>query len=259
MSIAPSIVSSAPSQASQGAGYLSGLPGDCRIDAPEEIASLLRRLLEGEVPLSISAPDGTMLSCSLWAEDRGSGLIVLSMAAVDGRAERVAQCNEAVAVGYLDSVRLQFDLNGLVLVRGLDACTLHAEYPEAVLRFQRRDAYRVRPLEHAQPTVHVSHPLVPDALLLMRVTDISHGGIALVSPSTAGAFQLGQLLPDAILELDPQTQVPMGLRVVRIDSMAPDGTQVRLGCEMCDVRGEDARLLARYIDHTQRRRRMLAL
>jgi flagellar brake protein len=239
------------------------LPGDCRLDHPEEIAATLRRFLERELPLSLSAPDGTVLSTSLWAEDRVSGLIVFSVGADVERAERVAQCNEAVAVGYLDNVRLQFDVGGLVLVHGNDACALNAEYPASMMRFQRRDAYRVRPLEHAQPTVHVTHPLVPDALLRMRVTDISHGGIALVCAGGVGPFQLGQALPDAVLELDHLTQVSMGLRVVRVEGPSTArqeaGAGWRLGCEMVDLRGEDARVLQRYIDNTQRRRRMLTL
>jgi c-di-GMP-binding flagellar brake protein YcgR len=241
----------------------SDLPSDCRLDHPDELAAILRRFLDRELPLSLSAPDGTVLSTSLWAEDRVSGLIVFSVGTDVDRAERVAQCNEAVAVGYLDHVRLQFDVSGLVLVHGNDACALNAEYPSAMMRFQRRDAYRVRPLEHAQPTVHVTHPRVPDALLRMRVTDISHGGIALVCVGGVGPFQLGQELPDAVLELDHLTQVSMGLRVVRVEGSAAQGEGAgatwRLGCEMVDLRGEDARVLQRYIDNTQRRRRMLTL
>jgi c-di-GMP-binding flagellar brake protein YcgR len=65
---------------------------------------------------------------------------------------QLIDCNEAVAVAYLDSVKLQFDLTDLVLVRGARSCALQASLPRVLYRFQRRGAYRVRTIERNAPT-----------------------------------------------------------------------------------------------------------
>jgi hypothetical protein len=76
----------------------------------------------------LNAPGGVVLSTSLWAVD--SAQERLNFSALDGAASShaVVEANEVVAVAYLESVKLQFDLQGLVLVRGANTCALQTRH-----------------------------------------------------------------------------------------------------------------------------------
>lgn len=236
----------------------TGLAGEeFRVDSPAEVHALLRQFVEGDVPLALTTPEGTHYSTTLWADDPQRGVLVFSADPGDLRVHRLVESDEVVAVGYLDAVKLQFDVRGLVLVHGRDASALNAEYPQELFRFQRRGAFRVRPLTHAQPTAKVAHPQVPGVLLTLRVMDVSHGGAAVFLPDDVPALPQGSVLAGVQLELDAQTRLTVALRVVHVGPALPGSRGVRLGCELLGVGSEGTRALQRYIDQTQRRRRSL--
>ena len=62
------------------------------------------------------------------------------------RCSRCCIRDEVTVVGYLDSVKVQFDVQNLVLVHGNKASVLSCPFPREMFRFQRRNAFRVRPL-----------------------------------------------------------------------------------------------------------------
>ena len=87
-------------------------------------------------------------------------------------------------VGYLDSVKVQFDVSDLVLVHGNRASVLSCPLPREMFRFQRRNAFRVRPLMRSAPVARLRHPDMPDIEFALRVIDVSIGGCALFLPTT---------------------------------------------------------------------------
>jgi len=230
---------------------------DFRVSSPAEVHALLRQFVEGDVPLALTAPDGTHYSTTLWADDQARGVLVFSADPGDLRVHRLVESDEVVAAGYLDAVKLQFDVRGLVLVHGRDASALNAEYPDELYRFQRRGAFRVRPLTHAQPTARLAHPAVPGMLLTLRVMDVSQGGAAVFLPDDVPALPLHTVLGGVQLDLDPQTRLSVALRVVHVSAPSKQGRGTRLGCELVGLGGDGVRALQRYIDQTQRRRRTL--
>jgi c-di-GMP-binding flagellar brake protein YcgR len=219
----------------------------------------LRQFVEGDVPLALTAPDGTHYSTTLWADDPVRGVVVFSADPSDLRVHRLVESDEVVAVGYLDEVKIQFEVRGLVLVHGRDASALNAEFPAELFRFQRRGAFRVRPLTHAQPTARFVHPAVPGVMLTLRVMDISQGGVAVLLPDDVPALPRGCHLSGVSLELDPQTHLKVGLHVVQVVEPEAPIRGTRLGCEVEGLGAEGARALQRYIDQTQRRRRAFAM
>lgn len=225
----------------------------CRVDDALEVATLLRRLVEGDVPVNLSAAGGVRYTTALWAEDAVGGLLVFSVDAGDPRVPPLLSAGRGAAVANLDNIELRFEVHDLKLVRGRDSCALHARYPAEVYRYQRRDSFRVQPLDYSQPVVRFDHPAVAGLPLSLPVVDISNGGLALRLPDDVPALERSDPF-DAVLDLDGTATVHMGLRVVRFDVH-----QRVLGCEILQVAAQDARALQRYIDHTQRRRRMLVL
>ena len=240
---------------------MAAAPGglaEFRLGTRSEIATLLQRLQEGNVALNLNAPHGTVYTTTLWAADAARGVLSFAADPCDTALQGLLEGDEAVAVAYLENIKIQFDLDNLVLVHGERACALTAAYPSEVFRFQRRNSYRVRPLPRDTPTARLRHPMLPDMTLALRVLDLSIGGCALLLPDDVPPLAPGVLLNGVQIELDLQTRFETSLRLHHVTSIQADAQGVRLGCEMIGAGHDAERTLQRYIDHMQKRRRFMA-
>lgn len=230
-----------------------------RVGAPPEVRSLLKQLQDGAVLVNLNASDGTAYTTTLWSLDSSRGTMSFAADAGDPRLQALLDADEIVAVAYLDSVKLQFDLDGIVLVRGGQSSALQTTIPRTLYRFQRRTAYRVRPLVRSMPVARLRDPAHPDAPLALRIVDVSLGGCALALPADVPAPQPGSVLGPVVLELDADTRIETRLRLHHITAINPGVDGARLGCSMLDLPAASERMLQRYIDQTQKRRRTMAL
>jgi c-di-GMP-binding flagellar brake protein YcgR len=241
---------------------LGAAPGgldEFRVTAPGEIATLLRRLYDGNVELNLHAGEGVVVAATVWTTDAGRGSIGFSVDPADPALNALLEGDEVIAVGYLDSVKVQFDLSRLMLVHGARACVLSAGYPRELFRFQRRSAYRVRPLMRGQPIARVRHTDIAEMQLALRVLDVSIGGCALLLPDDVPPLQVGGLINQVEIELDADTRFHVDLRLQHVTSLNGDGNGVRLGCEFVRVDPAAQRALQRFIDQTQTRGKLLSL
>lgn len=241
---------------------LSARPGDdrddLRVDAPAEVLALLRRLAHESVLVNVSGPDGSSYTTTLWTVDAPRARLGFAADADSPQVQRLLDAQEAVVVGFLDSIKLQFDVAGLVLVRGTDSCALQAALPSFLYRFQRRASFRVRTPERGAPTLRLRLAAQPDDWLALRVLDLSAGGCALAMPPGSTPPAVGTLFEGVVVELDDDTRFTANLRVQH--ASAPDASGgARLGCALLRLDGGAQRALQRYIDQTQKRRRLLSL
>jgi c-di-GMP-binding flagellar brake protein YcgR len=232
---------------------------DFRITAPTEITAMLRRLVDGSVQVGMNAPNGTTINATLWTIDAHRGMLSFSLVAQELHLDSFVECDEAVVVAYLESVKLQFDVDRLVLVHRGNTVVLNASFPLELFRFQRRNGFRVKPTLRETPVARMRHPMIPDMQLALRVLDVSIGGCALFLPDDVPPLDPGVLMHGVTIDLDADTRVTTGLRLQHVTSLNPDSRGVRLGCEMVSPGGDGVRALQRYIDQTQKRRRLLAL
>jgi c-di-GMP-binding flagellar brake protein YcgR len=183
--------------------------------------------------------------------------------------DRLVECNEATAVAYLASVKLQFDLQGFVLVHAENGRTLHSQLPREIYRFQRRHAFRVRSSGRPDPVATFRHPGLPEMTLTLRMLDVSIGGCALWLPADVPPLQAGTRLGELRVELDAETRFSAPATLQHISSLsrgsaaaenAPDAAPggVRIGCEWLALPGSAERVLQRWIDRAQQRQRLLA-
>ena len=230
-----------------------------RISAPREIALMLKQLADGSVTVNLNGSDGGVVGSSVWAIDTARGKLTLSADAQDPKTQRLLECDEVVAVAYLDSIKLQFDLQQLVLVRGVSGSAINAALPREMFRFQRRNAYRVRPLLRSSPMARMRHPALADMQLSLRVLDVSIGGCALFLPDDVPPFEPGVLMNQVQVDLDADTRFSANLRLQHVTSLNAESKGVRLGCEFTRPSGDMERTLQRFIDQTQKRRKLMAL
>jgi len=240
---------------------LDGADGraEFRVSAPGEIRAILKQLMDDVVPLNLSASDGSAYTTTLWTLDPAAGRISFTADMLAPAVHDIVEADECVAVAYLDRVKVQFDVTDLMLVQGAKASVLQARLPGEVFRFQRRNTYRVRTLEGTAPTATFRHPAIRDMSLALRVLDVSIGGCALLVPKDTPPLRPGAVIKGVRLSLDTETVIDAGLMLHHVTSTGSENGTVRLGCEIVGLDGGAQRALQKYIDQTQKRRRMLAM
>lgn len=230
---------------------------DFRLDAPGEIMSWLRDLLQSQSRILLSTPEGLAIHTVLQALDTPHGMLTFE-APVDGAAaEPLLASAEVLATAYLDRIKLQFDVPGLVGVRAAGAEVLRAPLPLRLYRFQRRQAYRVQSQGQLFPALRL---LSPEGVRL-RVMNVSGGGLALQWPAAGVAADMtappaagGELA--GTLELEREVSFSVLLRVQHVthgDGAAPH----HLGCAFISLAPSAARALQVFIDQAQKRERLM--
>lgn len=233
--------------------------GEFRLVTAGEILALLRRALEGNVLLHLNTPGGATYTTTLWAIDTQRRRLSLAVDGRDVQLQQVLESDEVTVVGYLDSVKIQFELQDTMLVHGGRHSALSAPIPHEMFRFQRRQAFRVRPAPSQAPTARFAHPMIPEMMLGLRVLDLSGGGCALFLPDDVPPLAPGVRINNVQLDLDPATRLRVSLQIHHVTGINPDARGVRLGCEMLGMNADATRTLQVFIDQTQKRRRQLSL
>ena len=236
----------------------SGLD-EFRITGPREIGAMLKQLCDGSVQLNLNASNGSVVSATVWALDAARGSLGFNVDPTDPALSALLESQEVVVVGYLDSVKLQFDAYNLVLVHGLRASVLNCALPRELFRFQRRNAFRVRPLMRGSPVARVRHSEIAEMQLALRVLDVSIGGCALFLPDDVPLMQPGTMLNHVQIDLDADTRFHVNLRLQHVTSLNNDARGVRLGCEFVRADSSALRALQQFIDQTQKRGKLLSL
>jgi flagellar brake protein len=195
----------------------------------------------------------------IWSVDAAQQRVAFSADADSPQLQRLIEGEEATCVAYLDAVKLQFDAQHLMLVRGKNHCALQADMPREMYRFQRRESYRVRTFDRGSPTAQLRHPSMPEMTLALRVLDVSIGGCALLLPADVPPLAAGVHIHGVHVELDADTHFDVALQLHHVTSMQSPSRAARLGCEFMHVAPATERALQRYIDQTQKRRRLLSL
>ena len=226
-----------------------------RMTSLREIAGALLALADRKVPLALTVgtEEGSYTTI-LWSVDVQHDSLGFWADVSDHRLQPLLEHRQATAVGHLDNVKLQFEARDLVLVRGDPVSVLRCPMPREIYRFQRRDAFRVRPLREDQPTARFIHSDLAEVALQLRIIDVSIGGCALHIPDDLPIPQAGALLRQVELDLDVDTNFEIDLRVVNVCPLGANSVGMRLGCAFVDAGGDVIRALQRFIDDAQKRR-----
>lgn len=232
---------------------------DYRITSQVEIQALLKKLLDSNTLVTLSGPQGASHTTMLWAVDTNRGIVCFSAEADDPNLESLLESDEVVAVAYLDNIKVQFDVEGLVHVHGGHHSALNAQYPTEMFRFQRRDAFRVKPFSSHSPQAQMRHPSMPDMVLNLRILDVSLGGMALFLPDTIPMLDAGSKIGRCIIDLDGDTRIEAGVKIHHVTVLHPEFHGARLGCEFFGLDGGTMRTLQHYINQTQKRRSALSV
>jgi c-di-GMP-binding flagellar brake protein YcgR len=230
-----------------------------RVSSPREIGVILKQLLDGSILLNLNASDSQVFTSAIWTMDTARGTIGFNADPHDPALKSVLDSDEVVVVGYVDNVKLQFDVHDLVLVNGNRASVVSCAFPRELYRFQRRDAFRVRPLMRSAPVARLRHPDMPEMEFALRIIDVSMGGCGLFLPNDVPLMNAGTMLSPVRFELDDDTRIDVSMRLKHVTPIKSESGGVRLGCEFVRIGGDAVRTLQRFIDLTQKRAKLMAL
>ena len=229
-----------------------------RISAPVEIAAYLRELMSEQVRIYLRNPEGVDLHTTVCVLDARTGLMGFDLPVSSSQAESLLESDEITATAYLASIRLEFELEQPVIVRDGGGSVLRAALPRRLYRFQRRQTFRVQPMGVNYPLLQLRHPQQGE-LLRLRVLDVSMGGLGLLLPGDQAELPPNLDLVGCVLELDRDTRLDVGLRLLHVTQHAEIQSGRHLGCAFQALTPETARALQLYIDQTQKRRRQMRL
>ena len=198
-----------------------------------------------------------MLSTLVEVAEDGSSLLL------DGSADalqnqRMEHADALDCVTQLDKVRIQFLLRGQRLVEDGGSPGLRAPPPEALLRLQRREFYRLQTPISEAVSCKLALPRVDGSRreAELRILDISGGGVAIAVPPVGVHFEPGTEFPDSLLRLPDTAPIPARLVVRNLFRITRRGGAevLRAGCEFADLPRGAEDVIQRYILRVERTR-----
>lgn len=153
-----------------------------------------------------------------------------------------------------DQVRVLFATSAMTRTTLYDEPVLKAVMPAELLRFQRREYYRL-----PTPLMNPVHCLIPteNGGLETTVADISIGGVSVLAYDREGALSVGKVYQGCQLALPEAGKHIVNLRICTIheQSMSNGGVSRRAGCQFMGLSPSIETELQRYIIRLERERR----
>lgn len=235
-----------------------------------EIMLMLRRMQDHRVLLNVFIDGGPhrFVSAVLEAGSRG---LVLDASPDKFISTHTLAADVLTCTAQLDGVRVQFDVRDIRGVTYDKLPAIQTQLPEAMLRLQRRETYRLAvPLHTPVGCVVTFVPKAPEdppegapppepVTTRPRVVDISMDGIALLFQGEELPLSVGMELPDCLIALPESDSARLRLRVRNLHHTTnPNGVRsVRAGCQMLNVPARFTQQIQRYIFKIERERRLM--
>jgi c-di-GMP-binding flagellar brake protein YcgR len=204
--------------------------------------------------------------------DRHAGFAVTALLAVNpdfeevvfdipgdpAAARRLLAADELVFVAFVESVKLQFTATRAEATLHEDKPAFRVRLPEAALRLQRRDFFRVRAPLGKPPVCLVPYSEDGKQYERLRLLDISIGGMALVSYPERFELPAGKVIGDCYLDLPGVGSVGVSMEVCHVDAMPRDEKARRCGCRFVDMAPQARMMLQRYVNKLDAEQRKAA-
>lgn len=225
---------------------------------PREIAQVLRALVDARAMITASlVPGGHSCPTALLAV-LDDGTLVLDGNRQEATNRRMAAASRLVCSTQMDLVPIRFRLPTPTRITWEGYPAFSVQWPDSLLRLQRREMYRLQVSPAAPVTVHVgSADAAPDATLDgLRALDISGGGMAISVPDgQESRFTVHTRLPPSLLRLADAEPVPVTLEVAHLARYDVRGVpHWRAGCRFVGLSTACEQRILQYIFQVERQR-----
>ncbi len=231
--------------------------GEYLLRSRNEILFVLKALVEHVAQITIFFNEGRDLILTTLIEVNDQGL-VFDFGASPELNRKAEEVQKLFCITSLEKVKVQFILRGLTRIDYQGSPAFRAEFPETVLRLQRREYFRL--------TMPVTRPLkcqipLPDIgdtrLVEVNVADISGGGMAIVVPPNNIPLQEGAEFAGCTIDLPEVGIVTATIRILNVFEITlRSGAHLkRSGCQFVKLPPPMATLIQRYIIKVERERK----
>lgn len=127
--------------------------------------------------------------------------------------------------------------------------------PAAMIRIQRREAYRIETPVNEIVNCRFTHPALQNREIMLRVADLSVKGMGLTADNGLWPAETGTVIRDCRIDLPQTGVVNCDSLIVRVFDNPHTGKQrLWIGCQFVQLPGAAATLLQRYIQALERAR-----
>ncbi|MCX7179607.1 MAG: flagellar brake protein [Proteobacteria bacterium] len=226
-----------------------------------EILSILRSLKNTNETVTLYFNNGSdFVITSVFSVDEEENAIALYAGGNASVNRHALMADKLVGVSSLEKVRIQFVLHGIKLAQYRGRQCFIAETPEAILRLQRRENFRLivpirQPVKCVIPIPQPEE--APAVTVEVNVIDISGGGIGIVMPHEDVGFAPDMVFEKCQIDLPGIGTITTTLRVRSTFevSMREGPVSKRAGCQFVELPGPMLSLLQRYIIKEERERK----
>lgn len=201
-------------------------------------------------------PDQSIMTAILALDDEAQRIIV-DCSADPVLNARLVGAPSVVFDTQVDHISIHFTAKDLESCTYEDLPAISVPYPQALRRLQRRDSYRVDvPMgERASCTIPIAEPGKPPRRAVVRIKDISAGGLALMDTDEQLPQQSGMTFRNVKLTLPETGEATVDLLVLRVHTeVLPNKKEiVELGCQFLDLPKATTTLVQNYIGRLERR------
>jgi flagellar brake protein len=225
-----------------------------RIFSRAEIIGLLIGLEEERSPVTLYFNNSGFIVSRVLSVDTANKAVIMDLGANPAANAQLFAAVEVLAVTTLHNVTLEFSLGQVVALQLDDGLAARAALPEYMLRLQRRENFRVptpvlRPVSVAIPGKDPASPTI-----LVRITDISCGGLGVEGDENTAHLKSGMVLDNCRFDLPEVGQVVAAIEVRHVDR-STDHTgkpRSRYGLRFLTLSPQMAALVQRYVMKLER-------
>ena len=228
-----------------------------RVVNPIEIRSYLEKLHHENSLLTLFAMDNddTFVVTQIIELDVDQSLIKFELASEDVHLQTILRQKQAYLVGFVDHVKFQIPLTAIEVRQNQDDMVLIAAFPDRLFRIQRREAFRVKPLDSAP--AHCLMPVVsaPQGFLQLDVLDISVSGFSFETQLATLDLAVLDVLAACQLSVPGQASFTCDLRVRYLGKPDSLSGKRRVGVDFAKISGADERSIQVYVNAVDAHRR----
>ena len=193
-----------------------------------EIVSALRQLRDQHLLVTLYYGDDTAFAVgSVLDVHAGADELIVDLTVDAIGRQAIAAAASLLIVGFVENVKLQF-ATGRAQALTPSGAAFRLPLPREMLRLQRRSSLRVK-----TPALLCRVPRSAGATSfhLLRISDISLGGLALQGPCDRALFAIDRVIEGCEIQTASGRSVQVTLRIRHIETLIGERDAERIGCE----------------------------
>lgn len=225
------------------------------VSNPSEIDRIFRKMLADQTVVTLYADNGTdFVLTALIGLNMNTGYIYFDLGRDEGMNEMLFSSAKSTVIAKMNQVRIQFVAGRLERAKYNGEIVFKAALPRSILRFQRREFYRMS-TPMSEPAKCVFY--LPKGTLRTNVADVSVGGIGVHFPTDGLQLEAGETYDGCRLKLADMPEISISLKVCSIfkTTTRTGATVLHAGCQFVKLPAVAEATIQRFIFRAERERK----